>query len=240
MARTTVKDRIEPAVDVAAGIPDAALQDAITEETRVAARGVSFPSAEMAALYQRVRARHPADRGIVVQVIGAQRGVGVTSVAQGIGAVAAELSSQRVLLCDATGQDDLLRLNRVVIRRSLPKLAAYAGFSVPSGLIACPLDRDRTQSEMLANTLEYADALKKVRSVFDMIVIDAPASNVSDIGIAMAKHVDATIIVIEAERTREPLISGLVNQLESAGGKVAGLVLNRRVLHIPRFVYRWL
>ena len=239
-ARTFVRDRIEPAVDAEAVGASSSLQDVITENEHVVEPAVGFPSAELAALYQRIRAGHPAAGGVVVQVIGAQRGVGVTSVTQGIGAVAAELSSQRVLVCDATGQDDLLRLNRLVIRRSLPTLAAYSGLSVSSGVIACPLDVGRTPSEMLANVPEYAEALKKVRDIFDLIVIDAPAFNTSGVGIAMAKYVDATVIVVQADQTREPLISALVDQLKGAGGTVAGLVLNKRVLHIPRFVYRWL
>ena len=231
-------DRIEPLVDEYPLPPPASTQD--TDETHIqaSAPAVLFPAGEMAALYRRVRGDHLTNRAFVVQVVGAHRGAGATSVAHGIGSVAANVSSQRVLLCDATASKDLLQISKVVIRRSLPALAAYAGFAVPSGVIACPLDRDRSQTEMVGNMVEYADALSKFRSIFDMIIIDTPPTNSSDFALALAKYADAVVIVVEAEKTRAPMLSALISQIEASGGTVAGVVLNKRVQHIPGFFYR--
>jgi cellulose biosynthesis protein BcsQ len=233
-----ISDRIEPIVDEYALPTPAPIRDSDDTTTQVSAPAVVFPAGEMAALYRRVRADHPTDRAFIVQVVGAHRGAGATSIAHGIGSIAADLSAQRVLLCDATASKDLLQISKVVIRRSLPKLAAYAGFTVPSGLIACPLDKDRSQTEMVGNTVEYADALSKFRSIFDMIVIDTPPTSSSDFALAMARHADAVVIVVEAEKTRAPMLSALINQIEASGGRVAGVVLNKRVQHIPGFFYR--
>jgi Mrp family chromosome partitioning ATPase len=205
-----------------------------------AALAPRFPLSDMAALYQRVRAACPTEKGCVIEVVSPHPRTGVTSVAHGLGRVAAELSAQRVLLCDGTGSDDLLRLNKVVMRRSLERLAVYEGFSIPIGLVSCPLDNNLTQYEMIAGVSRYAEALRKFRSVFDLIVIDVPASNVSDLGPALAKHVDAVVVVVQADKTRAPLVRSLLDVIDGNGGHVAGIVLNKRMQHIPERVYRWL
>lgn len=199
-----------------------------------------FPLSDMAALYQRIRAACPTEKGCVIEVIAPHPKAGSTSIAHGLGRVAAELSDQRVLLCDGTATDDLLRLNKVVLRRGLERLAVYEGFAIPIGLVACPLDNNVTQYEMIAGVSRYAEALRKFRSVFDLIVVDVPASNVSDLGPALAKHVDAVLVVVEADKTRAPLVKSLLSVIEGNGGHVAGVVLNKRVQHIPARVYRWL
>jgi Mrp family chromosome partitioning ATPase len=199
-----------------------------------------FPLAEMASLHQRIRAACPTERGLVVEVIAPQPKAGTTSVAYGLASVAAQLSGQRVLLCDGTGTGDALRLNKVVMRRNLERLAAYEGFSIPVGLVACALDSDVTQYEMIAAVHRYGEALRKFRAVFDLIVIDVPASNASDLGPALAKYVDASIVVVETNKTRAPLVKSLLSAITTNGGRAAGIVLNRRVQYIPNFIYRWL
>jgi len=131
-------------------------------------------------------------------------------------------------------------LNWMVMRKSLERLAAYDGVSVPVGLVSCRLDSNVTQHEMLAGVSRYAEALRKFRGVFDLIVIDVPASSVSDLGPALSKHVDAVVVVVESEKTRAPLVKSLLGAIGANGGHVAGIVLNKRVEHIPKRVYRWL
>jgi Mrp family chromosome partitioning ATPase len=209
-------------------------------ETSAAVASPRFPLSDMAALYRRIRAASPTENGCVILILSPHPKTGVTSVAHGIGRVAAEFSGQRVLLCDGTGTDDLLLMNNVVLRRSLGQLAAYKGFSIPAGLVSCRLDQGVTQHQMIARVPRYADALRTFRSVFDLIVIDVPASNVSDLGPALSKHVDAVVVVVEADKTRAPLLSSLLSVIGGNGGNVAGVVLNKRVQHIPERVYRWL
>jgi protein-tyrosine kinase len=209
-------------------------------ETSAAAVAPRFPLSDMAALYRRIRSVCPTEKGCVLEILSPHPKAGVTSVAHGIGRVAAELSGQRVLLCDGTGSDDLLLLNKVVLRRSLEQLAAYEAFSIPAGLVSCRLDHRVTQHQMISRVSQYADALRKFRNVFDLIIIDVPASNVSDLGPALSKHMDAIVVVVEADKTRAPLLNSLLSMIEGSGGNVAGVVLNKRVQHIPERVYRWL
>jgi hypothetical protein len=232
--------RVEPEIaDTAAAVSDLAAFKAESTESAPSYAPL-FPLNEMAKLYQRIRAACPVEKGLVIEVIAPHAKAGTTSIAHGIATVAAQLSSQRVLLCDGTGTGDLLRINKVVMRRSLERLAAYEGFSIPIGLVSCALDSNVTQYEMIAAVPRYADALRKFRNVFDLIVIDVPASNTSELGPALARHVDASVVVVETNKTRAPLVKSLLGVISANGGRVAGLVLNKRVRHIPNFVYRWL
>ena len=52
-------------------------------------------------------------------------------------------------------------------------------------------------------------------------------------------HVVATArVVMEAETTRGPVARATIETIERFGGKVLGLVFNKRRFYIPRWIYR--
>jgi Mrp family chromosome partitioning ATPase len=67
--------------------------------------------------------------------------------------------------------------------------------------------------------------------------MDSPAVQRSSAGILVAPLADITLVVVEAESTRAPVIQNLVRRIEAGGGAVFGAVLNKRRFFIPRFVY---
>ena len=234
-------DRIEPRVEPELrAVPPAPAEALVSPPQAEGQAAVTLPSQEMAALYQRIRAAHPVEGGLVVQVMGVHAGVGTTSIVCGIGSAVATRGDQRVLFCDATESQALLERTRTVVRRRLPKLAAYNGFENPVGLVACAIDSERSQPAIIANLLEYGGALTELRRMFDLILIDSPAANVSELGPALSRHVDCVVVVVEAERTRAPMVAALLRRIEAGGGRVAGVVLNKRTQHIPESIYRWL
>jgi Mrp family chromosome partitioning ATPase len=50
--------------------------------------------------------------------------------------------------------------------------------------------------------------------------------------------VDGVIMVVESGKTREQVAVRAKKELEEAGGKVLGVVLNKRKFHIPEWIYR--
>jgi hypothetical protein len=216
--------RVEPELSetgaAAAAVSDLAALEADSDVSAPSYAPI-FPLNEMAKLYQRIRTACPVEKGLVIEVIAPHAKAGTTSIAHGIATVAAQLSNQRVLLCDGTGTGDLLRMNKVVMRRSLERLAAYEGFSIPVGLVSCALDSNVTQYEMISAVQRYGDALRKFRNVFDLIVIDVPASNSSDLGPALARHVDAAVVVIETNKTRAPLVKSLLGTISGSASRAS-------------------
>lgn len=72
----------------------------------------------------------------------------------------------------------------------------------------------------------------------DTIIIDAPAADRNDAAITLSPYVDATVLVVAAETTaaNEPVI--LRDEIESVGGRIAGVVVNRSTYRPPAFLRR--
>lgn len=79
----------------------------------------------------------------------------------------------------------------------------------------------------------YWDAL---RGHAETVIVDAPAGDRSDAAVMLAPFVDATVLVVAAETTEAagPLI--LRDEIEAAGGHIAGLVVNRSRYAPPKFL----
>ena len=70
-------------------------------------------------------------------------------------------------------------------------------------------------------------------SVFD----SAPCNLFPDVSILSPK-MDAVILVVEAEKTRWEVAQRAKEELEKAGAKIFGAVLNKRKYYIPKSIYR--
>ena len=81
----------------------------------------------------------------------------------------------------------------------------------------------------------YWDGLRRHA---DTVVIDSPAGDRSDTPITLAPFVDSTVLVVAAgEGTpAEPMI--LRDEIEGAGGRIAGVVINRSTYKPPAFLRR--
>jgi Mrp family chromosome partitioning ATPase len=49
---------------------------------------------------------------------------------------------------------------------------------------------------------------------------------------------EGVVVVVQAGRTKRPVLARSIELLRKAGGRVLGTVLNRRRLEIPGFIYR--
>ena len=76
------------------------------------------------------------------------------------------------------------------------------------------------------------------RSTYGFTIIDCPPSDgVSDL-IALARHADGVVLLVEAGRTRTQLAARVRDMVKDAGGRVLGVVLNRRRNYIPDALYK--
>jgi Mrp family chromosome partitioning ATPase len=84
----------------------------------------------------------------------------------------------------------------------------------------------------------FCKFLESIRTVFDYIILDGPpAPSFSETSL-LCSQVDGVILVIEAGKTREQVAVRAKDELEAAGGKVLGVVMNRRKYRIPRWIYK--
>jgi Mrp family chromosome partitioning ATPase len=79
---------------------------------------------------------------------------------------------------------------------------------------------------------------KKLKQRFDLILIDSPPTTASPEGLAICGKVDGVILVVEAEQVRWPVVQNTKENVLRNGGKILGIVFNKRQHYIPEFVYK--
>jgi uncharacterized protein involved in exopolysaccharide biosynthesis/Mrp family chromosome partitioning ATPase len=80
--------------------------------------------------------------------------------------------------------------------------------------------------------------LNGLKEQYGLIVVDLPPVRDPDVAAPSAGWVDEVILVLEAEHTRIQAAQRVKNQLERAGVRVLGVVLENRREHIPKWLYR--
>lgn len=81
-------------------------------------------------------------------------------------------------------------------------------------------------------------SLDAIASGYDWILIDGPPVLESPDAATLGVVADGIVVVVQAGRTKRPVLSRSVDLMNRAGGRVLGMVLNRRRLEIPEFIYR--
>lgn len=82
--------------------------------------------------------------------------------------------------------------------------------------------------------------LQKMKEEADWVLFDGPPVNHFDEGLALSGKVDGVVMVLQAEKTRWEVAQAAKQRLEDSGGKVLGVVLNKRKFYIPKWLYRTL
>jgi len=79
----------------------------------------------------------------------------------------------------------------------------------------------------LVGTRGMQDLLAAAEEQFDAVVIDSPPVLAVSDSVVLARQVDATFIVVGAERTELQALNTTRDTLEAVGGVISGVVLNR-------------
>jgi Mrp family chromosome partitioning ATPase len=183
--------------------------------------------AEMASLYQAVCALLPPGPSWVVQFVGAQGGEGTSTIARSF-AWAAAAQRANVLLVDGAR----------LAAGAAPGERPAANGGPPA---AVPVDV-AVQGGVSLGTLGHGAhgprALSDLRARFALVVVDSAGGIDAAESIAIAREADGVVLVVEAERTRRPVVQRALARIADAGGRSLGVVLNQRRYHIPAWIYR--
>ncbi len=77
-----------------------------------------------------------------------------------------------------------------------------------------------------------------MKDSYNYVVLDAPpVLEFAECRVLCAK-VDGVVLVIDSGKTHRPVAIRAKRQLEDAGGKLLGVVLNKKKNYIPDFIYR--
>jgi Mrp family chromosome partitioning ATPase len=179
----------------------------------------------------------------IVMLVSAQGGEGTTTVATQFAAALARDATLRVLLIDAHARRPLLT---EWITSGSAQRRLFGGKRKPSGPAPDPAMSERLRVLMLPEEFRIAGAtqpamrqiLDSVESGFDWIIVDGSPVLESPDAASLGGAAAGVVMVVQAGRTKRPVLSRSVDLLRKAGARVLGTVLNRRRLEIPGFIYR--
>ena len=105
-------------------------------------------------------------------------------------------------------------------------------------LCVIPCGENSSGPRNLFESNRFAKALKNMREKFNYVIFDAPPVNGCFDAIMIGRKVDGVILVLESGYTRRQVAIKAKQELEEAGAKVLGVILNRRKHYIPEWIYK--
>jgi capsular exopolysaccharide synthesis family protein len=177
---------------------------------------------------------------------GIDHGIGVTTAVVNFGRALAETSGRRVLIIDIN-----LRTPRL---HSIFKLNPDDGITelfLDNGVKTCAFKKvAEGQLSVITCGKNYSDGanyfereriavlIKEALDKFDFVILDtAPITKFADPQ-AICSLADGVLLVIQSGKTRPQQALRAKKELEDAGGKLLGVILNKRKYYIPEWIYR--
>lgn len=202
----------------------------------------------MIRLYQNIALLFPNFVGKIIQFMGSREGEGTSTIVRELGRVSANNFRSKVLLLDADrsnpsqhlafhirpefGWEDALREEKPIDQ---------ATYQIDdSNLFLSPVSPRYELSSSILDSPRMNSFLIELRQRFDLILIDSSPALMNPESIAFSRRADGVVLILEAERTRWSLAERVKEQTIKNGGKILGIVFNKRQYHIPKFIYRWL
>jgi hypothetical protein len=185
---------------------------------------------EMIRLHQQIETLLPGQGRRSIQFIASRHGEGTSSVAREFAFTAATRFARRVVLFEFTDES-----------RPHPEDATDSPVRVgDTTLYVAPLPHELIASSNPANRDESQQLWQRLGEEYELIVIDSPPATRSSRGLALTGQVDGVVLVLEAETTRWPVAAHVKESIVRSGGRVLGVVFNKRRHYIPAFIYNWL
>jgi len=204
----------------------------------------------MLSLYQSIESLLRNSPKKVIQFIGSREGEGASTIAREFGLMIAKKLDKSVLILDADqlnpgqhlffgitpeyGWEDMLR-DDAKVSGDVDKVLYQVK---DSNLYLCPVSPNGPFTHHVFDSPKIEDLWKKLKERFDLILVDSPAATVSPNGIAISRNVDGVVLVLEAEKTRWPVAESVKDKITNNGGKILGVVFNKRRYYIPEFIYK--
>ncbi|MFZ0927422.1 MAG: CpsD/CapB family tyrosine-protein kinase [Syntrophobacteraceae bacterium] len=203
---------------------------------------------EMLGLYKVIDTLLPDMKNRVLQFIGSRAGEGTSTVVREFARIAAERIAHRVLLVDADrfegtqskfySVESELSWIRALVESAEVGRAIHQVHD--SSLFISPACNSSVPTPELFNSPRFDGFWASLKLNFDLILIDSPPLTMSPDALAIASKVDGVILIVEAENTKWRTARHVRAQIERVGGKILGIVFNKRRYYIPQIIYKYL
>ena len=201
---------------------------------------------EMLTLYQNVTGVLPDVERPVVLVIGSHSNEGASTIARGLATTTSLRLGKTVLLIDLDRSRPKFQVFvdvepetdlEEVVETNSPMEKAFCQVE-DSSLYVMPLFQQSHSSPRTLDSAKDENFWAHLRDRFDIIIIDTPPATIFPDGISLVRQVDGVILVFEAERTRWPVALNMKEKILQHGGKILGVVFNKRRFYIPEWLYK--
>lgn len=167
-----------------------------------------------------------------VQFIAARHGEGVSSLAHDLAIIAArDHGLSTMLLVVNRSPEKTFEFEDETLPPASEVIALSAEGGPASSMVSSPMPRMNLQvaTQGLVRTVaEWDDVLSPLCREFDFLIVDGPALVDCYAGVMISSLMDANLIVTAAENTPVEATRLLHERLMEAGGKVLGVILNKR------------
>jgi protein-tyrosine kinase len=183
----------------------------------------------------------------VIQFMGSREGEGTSTIVREFARVSAARFARTVLLIDADRRKPGQHLFSTttpeygleeVIQKNMPLDGALHKIGEAANLYMSLLSAHSAPAAQIFNSAGIDRLLEGLLQRFDLILIDSPPAASSPDGPAFSQRVDGAVLVLEAEKTRWPVAESVKDRITGKGGRILGVVLNKRRYRIPEFIYK--
>ena len=116
---------------------------------------------------------------------------------------------------DATGLDSNSNILSYVKQTEIENLYLIPAGNVPPN-----------PSELLTSS-KVVDALKQLKEVCDLIIIDGTPSDLVTDAVILSRIVDSTIVITAHNQTKKDDLQKVIRDIKNVGGNIAGVVYNK-------------
>ncbi|MBN1868788.1 hypothetical protein JW916_16025 [Candidatus Sumerlaeota bacterium] len=202
-------------------------------------------SEKMTALYQSINSLLSGEGPKTVQFMGIGEGHGTSTLTREFAKTCAFALGRSVLLLDAHQvKPTHLRHFNVTPQHGWEECVCanlpleHAIHQIGEGqLYACQLSVKAPSALWLSDRVKTEYFIDNLRSSFDFTLVDTPSATASPEGIALTQLVDGVVLVIESEKVRRQVAVKVKEKIEQHSGRILGVILNKRKLPIPEFIY---
>lgn len=180
------------------------------------------------------KARGAQQGGYAVLIVGGMPGAGATSVISAIAQSYAAMGDrvlvidgnlrkprmhQSLGLADAPGLSDCLA-GTATLESAVQTMSG----DTPVHLLSAGAKASRVYERL--NSQKMADIVAQAKSMYDIVLIDAPPMVVASDGVVLATKCDASILVVKAYQETRGLIARVINQLHETRAQHLGIIVN--------------
>jgi protein-tyrosine kinase len=192
----------------------------------------------MLMLYSAVTGHLPEEPSRTVVLASATPGEGTSTIAQEMAMTAAGHLAKTVMLIRVVNDLPLSPGLEAAAHGRLPIEAVTKVDPIVATLATTTLSIGGSNAGLLFDGDELDRVFAEAAKLARLIIIDAPAILADVAAIALSRKVSGLLMVIEAERTRASVIEQARRAVEVGGGRVLGVVLNKRKHYMPGWLDR--